>query len=276
MRAHPQRWFGRPLIWLVAGLVAGGTVLAQRGRGGGGGGYGGGGQIYVPPGTKTAREIGSRSTGTPMWENPEGFRSDVFTMARLRYDTAARPNYEWRGFRGAWSTDLPDEDLNISWRLALALTEGEVAGLRAYLQNGGFMLMTDFWGDEAMAHVERMFAAILPGSHFEELPIEHPLYRCVFNIREKAQVPNIRIGLKVPGSKIHHRVIFDAKGRIMVMGLHNSDDSDGWEREGEDVEYFKTLWFDGPLDRPVVGNAGDARHRPGPGGRADDSHRQCG
>jgi hypothetical protein len=37
---------------------------------------------------------------------------------------------------------------------------------------------------------------------------------------------------------IHHRVIFDAKGRIMVMGLHNSDDSDGWEREGEDQAYF--------------------------------------
>lgn len=23
------------------------------------------------------------------------------------------------------------------------------------------------------------------------------------------------------------------------MGLHNSDDSDGWEREGEDTEYFE-------------------------------------
>jgi hypothetical protein len=34
-------------------------------------------------------------------------------------------------------------------------------------------------------------------------------------------------------------VILDAKGRIMVMGLHNSDDSDGWEREGENYEYFE-------------------------------------
>ncbi len=51
-------------------------------------------------------------------------------------------------------------------------------------------------------------------------------------------MPNIRIGIKIPGTQIHHRVIF-AQGRIMVMGLHNSDDSDSWERDGEDHEYFK-------------------------------------
>jgi hypothetical protein len=122
---------------------------------------------------------------------------------------------------------------------AMGLTDEEVVALRAYLQNGGFLLMTDFWGESEWAHVERMFQRILPGSRFEELPIEHALYRSVFQIREKAQVPNIRIGIKVPGTQIHHRVIFDAQGRILVMGLHNSDDSDGWEREGEDHDYFK-------------------------------------
>lgn len=58
-------------------------------------------------------------------------------------------------------------------------------------------------------------------------------------VREKAQVPNLRIGLKIPNTPIHHRVIFDAKGRLMVRGLHNSDDSDGREREGEGHEYFR-------------------------------------
>lgn len=229
-----------------------------------------GGQVRVPPGTRTAREIGTRSTGTPNWENAPGFGSDVFTFARLRYDAAPRPP---GSRRGGWTTDLPDADLNLSYRLqqltslrvdpdarlvratdpdlaqypflfasapgAMGLTEVEIVGLRNYLLNGGFMLLTDFWGDPDLAYVERLFRDVLPGSRFEELPIEHPLYRIVVNIREKAQVPNIHVGLKIPNTQIHHRVIFDAKGRIVVMGLHNSDDSDGWEREGENHEYFE-------------------------------------
>ena len=30
----------------------------------------------------------------------------------------------------------------------------------------------------------------------------------------------------------------DDKGRLIVLALHNSDDSDGWEWEGEDTAYF--------------------------------------
>lgn len=248
------------LAWLLAGSA---FVLAQ-------GRFFGGGQVWVPPGTKTARELGTRSTGTPDWENPRGFEADVFTFARLRYDAAPRPP---TSRRGGWTTDLPDADLNLSYRLqqltslrvdpnarlirptdpdlaqfpflfasapgAMGLTRDEILALRKYLTNGGFMLLTDYWGEQDQAYVERLFQEILPGSRFEELPIEHPLYRIVVNIREKAQVPNIRVGLKIPGTKIQHRVIFDDKRRIMVMGLHNSDDSDGWEREGENHEYFE-------------------------------------
>lgn len=253
----------RPMVLVLTGLVGGAVLLAQ-------GRFFGGGQVYVGPGTRTAREIGSRSTGTPMWENPRGFTTDVFTFARLRYDAAPRPI---GARRGSWTTDLPDADLNLSHRLqqmtslrvdpharlvratdpdfadyplilataagSMGLTEQEIVALRKYLLNGGFLLMTDSWGEEAWSHVDRLFRTILPGTRFEELPIEHPLYRMIFQIREKAQVPNIHVGLKIPGTQIQHRVIIDAKGRLMVMGLHNSDDSDGWEREGEDHEYFE-------------------------------------
>lgn len=230
----------------------------------------GGGQVYVPPGAKTARELGTRSVGTPDWENPLGFETDVFTFARLRYDSAPRPP---GSRRGGWTTDLPDADLNLSYRLqqltalrvdpdgrliratdpelmnypflfasapgAMGLTREEIVALRSYFQSGGFMLMADSWGDVDLAHVERTFREILPGSRFEELPLEHPLYRVVVHIREKAQVPNIHVGIKVPGTRIQHRALFDPKGRLVAMSLHNSDDSDGWEREGENHEYFE-------------------------------------
>ena len=250
------------LISILVGMAATAVLFAQS--------YYGGGQVYVPPGTRTARELGTRSVGTPEWANPRGFQADVFTFARLRYDAAPRPS---GSRRGGWTTDLPDADLNLSYRLqqltslrvdpdarlvratdpdlaeypfilasapgAMGLTADEIVALRKYLLNGGFMLMTDYWGEPDLAYVERLFQQILPGSRFDELPIEHPLYRVVLNIRQKAQVPNIHVGLKIPGTQIHHRVIFDAQGRIMVMGLHNSDDSDGWEREGENHEYFE-------------------------------------
>lgn len=251
------------MLWGLGSFAAGALLLAQ-------GRFFRGGQVFVPPGARTAREIGSRSTGTPMWDNSRGFGGDVFTFARLRYDAAPRPV---TARRGGWTTDLPDADLNLSYRLqqltslrvdpharlirptdpdlgdhpflfvsapgSMGLTDDEIVALRKYLLNGGFMLLTDYWGETDAAYVERLFRAILPGSRFEELPIEHPLYRMVVNIRQKAQVPNIHVGLKIPNTQIHHRVIFDEKGRIMVMGLHNSDDSDGWEREGENHEYFE-------------------------------------
>jgi hypothetical protein len=56
----------------------------------------------------------------------------------------------------------------------------------------------------------------------------------------------------VPGSKIQVdrgegwetmsvRALLDDKGRIMVIAFHNSDISDGWEREGEHADYFATF-----------------------------------
>ncbi|MBI5693108.1 MAG: DUF4159 domain-containing protein, partial [Verrucomicrobia bacterium] len=173
MRSHPLRRFSR-LALIAAGA---GAILFGQGR------FMGGGQVRVPEGARTAREVESRSTGTPEWENPRGFRGETFTFARLRYDRAPRPP---GSRRGGWTTDLPDADLNLSYRLqqltslrvdpdarliratdpdlsdypflfaaapgAMGLTGDERAALRRYLLNGGFLLMTDFWGEADWAY----------------------------------------------------------------------------------------------------------------------------
>jgi hypothetical protein len=42
------------------------------------------------------------------------------------------------------------------------------------------------------------------------------------------------------GSKeMHVRAIFDDHQRMMVFAIHNSDVSDGWEREAENEQYFR-------------------------------------
>jgi hypothetical protein len=277
MTCSPEMCFRRrPGLRLACGLaalvVSGGLAFAQ---------FWGGGRFRIPEGVRTAREIPTRSVDTPLWDNPAAFATDVFTFARLRYGREG-----WRGGvgGGSWSTDLPDADLNLSYRLqqmtslkadprgrilrandpelmnypflmaaapgALELAEDEVIGLRRFLLNGGFFLLTDFWGDREWNHFAGMMRQVLPGHSFVELPLDHPIYRCLFQIRTKNQVPRIDIGLRhlqhgtptwergPDGREVHHRAIFDEKGRLMVLALHNSDDSDGWEREGEDTGYF--------------------------------------
>ncbi len=81
--------------------------------------------------------------------------------------------------------------------------------------------------------------------------MDHPIFHCVFDIKEtknKLQVPNIYLGVQSqytgvtwerPDAKeVHFRAIFDDKERMMVMICHNTDNGDGWEREGKSEYYF--------------------------------------
>ncbi|MCX6950664.1 MAG: DUF4159 domain-containing protein [Verrucomicrobia bacterium] len=268
-----------PLIMLF--LVIAGVVMAQRRFGGrprGFGGYGGG-ESYIPDSARTAREVESHSTGTPVWKNPGGFEKDVFTFTRVR---RARSDY---GRGGSWATDAPDSDLNFSYRLqqmtslkvdpdgrflwltdkdlgdypfiymvepgSLYLTDPEIEALRKYLLNGGFLMLDDFWGEEEWAGMADVMKKVFPERNFTEIPLEHPIYHCVFEIKSKGQVPNIRLGQssqydgvtweRYDAKEVHHRAIFDDKGRMMVIATHNTDNGDGWEREGEDDYYFRTF-----------------------------------
>jgi Domain of unknown function (DUF4159) len=257
--------------------------LAQRGFGGYGGGEGG----YIGEDVKTAREVASHSTGTPEWSNPKPFEKDTFTFARIRYDAGG---FGFGGFRrgNRWTTDTPDSDLNFSFRLqqmtsmkvnpdgrylrltdpelteypfvyivepgGLYLSDPEVLALRKYLLNGGFLMLDDFWGDSEWNNMERELKKVFPDRSFTELPLDHPLYHCVFEIKSKGQVPNYRQGENSQYDgvtwesnhdgdvrTVHHRAIFDDKGRMMVIATHNTDNGDGWEREGEYAYFFKNF-----------------------------------
>ena len=267
-------------IGLIVLLVLSGAslLLAQRrSRGGyGRGEWGEGG--WIGEDVRTAREVPSHSTGTPDWSNPPGFEKDVFTFVRIRRDRAPYSS------GGSWSTDTPDCDLNLSYRLqeltsmkvdpngrflrltdeelfdypfiymvepgSLSLSDEEVAALRKYLLNGGFLWLDDFWGEREWATMAEVLKRVFPDLSFVELPLSHPLYHGVFDIQSKGQVPNVHLGEQSEfdpehrtwerwdAREVHHRAIFDAKGRMMVFATHNTDNGDGWEREGESDYYF--------------------------------------
>jgi hypothetical protein len=277
----------RVLPTLSVFVLIGAVVMAQSRSGrrgwGGYGAYGEGG--YVGSGAKTAREFPSHSTGTPVWTNPNGFTRDAFAFARIRYTNSYGRGY-WGGRGGAgWETDLPDSDLNLSYRLqqmtsmkvdpdgrildltdpelsnypwiyivepgGLAFSNEEVVALRKYLLNGGFLMFDDFWGEAAWANVAEEMKKVFPDRSFSELSLDHPLYTCVFQIKAKGQVPNVRLGEdsqshgitweREDARTVHHRVLYDDKGRMMVFAAHNTDNGDGWEREGEYEYYFKNF-----------------------------------
>ena len=270
---HTRRTSKGPALLAVALLVAG-SLLAQS-RLGRGGRWGT--ESYIPPNARTARDVPSHSTETPTWTNPPAFVHDTFVFTRLHYTQG------W-GRGSGWSTDLPDSDLNLSYRLqqmtsvrvdpngrflrvsdpdlpghpflyiveagGLSLDNSEVADLRQYLLNGGFLLLDDFWGDDAWDNAEQVLAQVLPGRRFVELPLDHPLYHGVFSIKAKGQIPNYRLGIQSEfdpahrtwetedSTVVHHRAILDDHGRIMVLATHNTDNGDGWEREGENDYFF--------------------------------------
>lgn len=260
-----------PYVIVATALALGGTLLAQRWMGGRGGRRG-----WYSETARTAREVPQHGPLTPTWTNATGFEKDVFTFVRVRYDRGGP-------LGGGWATDLPDSDLNLSYRLqqmtsmrvnpdgrilrltdkdlsdypfvyivepgALYLSEAEAAALRKYLLNGGFLWLDDFWGEAEWQHMEHEMRKVFPNRHFVELPLDHPLYRSVNQIKAKRQIPAVQIGTasqwtgvtweRPDAHEVHHRAIFDDDGRLMVFATHNTDNGDGWEWEGDNLYYFR-------------------------------------
>lgn len=265
------------LIFLTLAVVLSTVVAQQRRFRGGGGGRGGewGEGGWISDDTKTAREVASHSTGTPNWTNAPGFEKDVFTFVRVRRE---RSPYERGGSWSTDTPDsdlnfsyrlqqmtsikvdpngrflrLTDSDLSDYPFIymvepgSLLLNDEEVVALRKYLLNGGFLMLDDFWGEREWAVMEREIKKVFPDRNFTELSLDHPIYHCVFEIKTKGQVPGIRSWEASGGDtsersdsrEVHHRAIFDDKGRMMMIATHNTDNGDGWEREGESPQYFR-------------------------------------
>ncbi len=216
------------------------------------------------------------------WPVSPNFKDDVFTFARLRYGSGGGYG---RG-RG-WTDDTPLADQMLAFRVhqitsiavrpglnaidisredlsqfpfvyiagvaRMTLRDSEVAALREYLLNGGFMMVDDFWGDNAWHRFAAQMERILPGRKPVELPLDHPLFHAVYDFKSKPQMPTAGVfsslhvfydpywDYNVLGHDPHYFTISDDKGRIMVVICHNNHYGDGWEHEGDDPAYFHTI-----------------------------------
>ncbi len=237
------------------------------------------GIAWAQRGWQRFRGIEFDRRGVPTWEVDQRFEGDLFTFVRVRYDSDGRG--------GGWATDYPDSDLNFSLRLqqltslkvnpnpiildltddrlfdypflymiepgGLYFSEPEVEALQRYCYNGGFLMIDDFWGDTAYENIRRQLARVFPDRAPVDLPLSHEIFHCVYDLKEKPQVPAIGHAMQYrhlgitwepardgsDTSQVNYRAINDDEGRIMVLMCHNTDLGDGWEREGEDPFYFE-------------------------------------
>ena len=130
----------------------------------------------------------------------------------------------------------------------LIFDKEEVKRLREYLLRGGFLMVDDFWGEDEWTNWALQIARVLDPVEYPiiELELDHPIFNCVFEIKEKPQVPAPHHWLnygrtweRLDAKQANYRGIYDKNGRLMVVMCHNTDLGDGWEREGLNQEYFE-------------------------------------
>lgn len=104
---------------------------------------------------------------------------------------------------------------NVRW------SDADLAALRRYLAQGGFLHVDDNYGmDES---IRRELARLYPGRELEPVPLNHPIYNVVYDF--PAGVPKIH---EHDGEAAEGLGIF-LDGRLAVFYTHETDLGDGWE-----------------------------------------------
>ncbi|MHC4405336.1 MAG: DUF4159 domain-containing protein [Planctomycetota bacterium] len=213
--------------------------------------------------------------GVPGWLKDHEFKQESFTFVRIRYDGGAGRR------RSSWATDFPAADLNLAAQIGiltkldvsepsrvlrltdpalpkhqfiylsepgtLELNDAEIKALREYLIGGGFLMIDDFWGDAEWENLRSVTKRVFPDHEPRDLPLSHPLFHCVFDLKEKPQVPSISHFLagrrteRFDAPAAHFRGLVDDNGRVMVIMCHNTDLADGWERAGMHAAYTREM-----------------------------------
>lgn len=215
----------------------------------------------------------------PTWGVSQGFEQDVFTFVRIRYDSLGPfswwhrwdndyPDGDWNfSYRLQQLTSLQVAPNSKVLRLtdptlfdypfvymagvhSMRLREAEITALRRYLQNGGFVMLDDLWTPEGWRNVAMEMERVFPGQQPQELKIDHPIFHMVYDLQELPQVVDIRTwregydyehwhGFSGGDEAPHFWAYYDNNGRMVALVCHNNDIGDGWEREGENEEYFR-------------------------------------
>jgi hypothetical protein len=191
-----------------------------------------------------------------------------WTFARIRYDAWTIPSSRFLSAEDEpWFIDAPAAEQNLSRRLKtvtsikvndpvilrledpnlwqypwiyivepgnLRLREAEVPILREFLLRGGTLTFDDFHGPIEWANLEREMKRVFPDRKIIDLPPDHPIFHCFYQIDQYPQTPGLGSFLQgrtweKGGYVATLRGIEDDAGRAMVLINWNTDMGDGWE-----------------------------------------------
>ena len=104
---------------------------------------------------------------------------------------------------------------NVHW------SERDLATLRRFLQQGGFLHADDNYGMDAS--IRRELARLFPGEPLVQVPLDHPIYHLVYDFPRG--LPKIHAHDEKPAQGFG--IFLD--GRLVVYYSYQSDLGDGWE-----------------------------------------------
>jgi len=104
---------------------------------------------------------------------------------------------------------------NVRW------SEDDLVTLRHYLRQGGFLHADDNYGMDAS--LRRELARLFPGEKLVEVPLDHPVYRLVYDFPKG--IPKIHEHDKKPAQGFG--IFLDR--RLVVFYSYQTDLGDGWE-----------------------------------------------
>ena len=203
----------------------------------------------------------------PLQPDPR-FAGLQWTFARIKYEAWTMPRGTFASVEDEpWYIDAPAAEQNLSRRLKtvtaihvndpvmitledptlwthpwiyivepgnLRLKEAEVPILREFLLRGGTLTFDDFHGPIEWANMEREMKRVFPDRKIVELPPDHPIYHCFYDLDAYPQTPGLGSFLQgrtweKGGYIAALRAIEDDNGRAMVLINWNTDMGDGWE-----------------------------------------------
>jgi hypothetical protein len=122
---------------------------------------------------------------------------------------------------------LSDDDL---WNLPyiymtghgnVHFSDADLAVLRRYLEQGGFLHADDNYGLDAS--IRRELERLWPGRPLVEVPLDHPIYHLVYDFPKGIPKIHVHDGKPAQGFGIF------IDGRLAVYYSYQSDLGDGWE-----------------------------------------------